>query len=116
VDVRLSLEESDPELLRSLEDWLRREPELRGRVRQADAQPATGEMGALSEALVVAASSGGALSVLAASLRVWFAQPKRSDVHVCVETADGQVVTATAERVARPEEFVREVLGGRAAR
>jgi hypothetical protein len=111
MDVRLKLEQTDSQELGELRDWLRTEPELRGRVTIQDEQPRPGQMGAIGDMLVVAAGSGGALSVLFASLKAWFAQPKRSDVRIEMQTADGRKIVLTAERVSRPEELVREVLG-----
>jgi hypothetical protein len=67
-------------------------------------------MGALTDVLVVAAGSGGTLTVLAHSLRAWFAQPKRSDVRIQVKTPDGREITVNAERVSRPKVIVDEVL------
>lgn len=111
MDVQLMFEETNPQELQQLRDWLLQEPELRGRVKMQDRQPGQERMGALGDALVVAAGSGGALSVLFASLKVWFAQPKRSDVQIELQKADGQRIVLTAERVSRPEDLVREVLG-----
>lgn len=111
MDLRLSLGEGDPEVLHALHQWLRNEPELRGRVRQVDRQPAPGEMGALADVLMVALGSGGAVGVVASSLKVFFAQPRRSDVQITIETSDGRKVSVNAQRAANPEEIVREVLG-----
>lgn len=101
----------DAEELRALHDWLRREPELRGKARLSNAEPAPGEMGGVADVLMVAVGSGGALAVFASSLRVYFAQPKRSDVTVLIETTDGRKISVDAKRVAHPEELVREILG-----
>lgn len=109
VDVQLTFEKSDADELRLLHEWLTLEPELRGKVKKNQPQ-STQEMGVLGEALAVAVGSGGALSVLFTSLKVWFAQPRRSDVRIELETGDGRKVMLDARRVARPEELVREVL------
>jgi hypothetical protein len=54
--------------LESLGDWLRGERELTGRVRLASAAPRSGELGAVSETLLVAVGSGGAITVLISAL------------------------------------------------
>jgi membrane-associated two-gene conflict system component 1 (EACC1) len=110
VDVQLSLEQTDPDMLQSLHNWLCNESELRGRIAAVDRTPRPGEMSGFSDVLVVALSSGGALSVLAASLRAWFAQPRRAKVTINVKTANGATISVDADRVTRPEEIVREVL------
>lgn len=99
--------------LESLGDWLRGEPELAGRVRAAMAEPRPGELGTLGEALLVAVGSGGAVSVLAASLKAWLAQPRRSAVAIRVE-GDGRTVELSADRVTgeQVEALVRQALGG----
>lgn len=110
MNLRLYSDNNDPEVLRSLYQWLRNEPELRGRVQQLDRQPAPGEMGALADVLMVALGSGGAVGVVASSLKVFFAQPRRSDLKITIETSDGRKVSVDAKRAANPEVIVREVL------
>ncbi|GAA2781767.1 hypothetical protein GCM10010470_14630 [Saccharopolyspora taberi] len=91
----------------SLHEWLRREDELRGLV-SVDRPPIrSGEMGALSDTLVVSVSSAGAITVLARSLSVWLRQ-RRSDVKITVD-ADGSV-TVDAKRAPDAEALVRKVL------
>ena len=85
--------------LESLEEWLTGEPELAGQVRLSASGPREGELGALAEVLIAAVSSGGAVSVLATSLRAWLSQPRRSDVRIRVEGDGGRVVEIAAERV-----------------
>jgi hypothetical protein len=111
MNVRLTLNESDAEKLQELREWLLNESELRGQIKTPSAQPDSNQMGVLGDALIVAVGSGGALSVLFASLKAWFAQPKRSDVRIEVRTEDGRQIILSAARVSRPEEIVREVLG-----
>lgn len=84
--------------LESLGDWLRGEPELAGRVEITGSGPGEGELGALGDALVVAVGSGGALSVLAASLKAWLSQPRRSDFRIRVQGPDGHAVEISADR------------------
>jgi hypothetical protein len=100
-------------LLESLGDWLRGEPQLAGRVSATGPEPASGELGVLSDALVVAVGSGGTLSALAMSLKGWLSQPRRSDVRIQVRRDDGAVVEIAADRVHghQIEALLREVLG-----
>lgn len=109
--VWLSVEGNDPvEGLAELSEWLGQESELRGLVKQVATVPAPGELGALTDALVAAVSSGGAISVLAASLKAFLAQPRRSDVRIVLRTADGRQVEVEAKRIDDAEAIVRETL------
>ncbi|MBO2459111.1 effector-associated constant component EACC1 [Actinomadura violacea] len=85
--------------LENLHDWLAGERELQGRVRPAAPQPAPGELGDLSNILLVTLGSGGAVSVLAASLRGWFAQPRRASVKIQLKTEKGETLTIDAKNV-----------------
>jgi hypothetical protein len=112
MDVRLSVAGADP--VGSLEEvasWLSQEPELRGRVKPVAAVPAVGELGAVAEVLVAALGTGGAVSALAASLRGFLSQPRRSDVRITVEGPDGRRVELEAKRVENVEILVRQALG-----
>lgn len=110
--VQLSVEGDKPvEELAELSDWLHRESELRGLVSLGDAVPRPGELGTLSDLLMVAVGSGGTLSVLAASLKVFLAQPRRSDVRIVVTSPDGRRVELDAKRVGEVEQLLRQVLG-----
>ncbi|MEV0188039.1 hypothetical protein AB0I39_05825 [Kitasatospora purpeofusca] len=95
----------------SLTDWLRGEPGLT-RVTLTGRAPAPGEMGSVLDAVTVAIGAGGALSVLASSLRVWFAQPRRSDVRLKIRRADGGTLELDAKRVraADLEDLLRSAL------
>ncbi|WP_046722558.1 effector-associated constant component EACC1 [Streptomyces xiamenensis] len=111
--VRLLVEGEEPvDGLIDLSDWLRAEPELRGMVALSTAVPSPGELGGLSDALVIAVSSGGALTVLAASLRAFLAQPRRSDIRIVVHGPEGHRVEVDAKRVGDVEALLREVLRG----
>ena len=90
--------------LASLNEWLRRADELRGRVRPVPKVPAPGEMGGAIDVLVVAAGAGGVLTVLANSLSVWLAKPRRS-VTVAVERPDGTRVEITGEHLRSVDEL-----------
>ena len=109
--VRLSVEGDEPvEGLAELSDWLHLESELRGLVSPGDALPGPGALGALSDLLMVAVGSGGTLSVLAASLKVFLAQPRRSDVRIVVTSPDERRVELGAKRVGDVEQLLRQVL------
>lgn len=112
MQVRISIVGEDHAALESLDNWLRQEHELAGRVTLAVTRPREGELGSLGEALVVAVSSGGTLSVLAASLKAWLSIPHRSDVRIKVQRPDGHFVEIDADRVSseRIDNLVRQVL------
>lgn len=93
--------------LEDLCDWLRAEYELSGRVDLVRTPTAPGErgripgpreMGAVPAALEIALGSGGALTVLAASIKSWFEQPRRSTYRIRVPVSDGRVVEIDADR------------------
>ncbi|HEV2634864.1 MAG TPA: hypothetical protein VGX23_06925 [Actinocrinis sp.] len=112
--VRLSVVAADddgpePRLaeLEDLCDWLRAEYELSGRVDLVRTPTAPGgsgtipgprEMGAIPAALEIALGSGGALTVLAASIKSWFEQPRRSTYRIRVPVSGGRVVEIDADR------------------
>jgi hypothetical protein len=100
VEVRISVLNGDRVTeLESLDDWLRGEPDLAGRVNRAGLKPGIGELGALADALVVSVGSGGTLSVLALSLNTWLSHARRSHVRIRVEGDSGQVVEIQADHV-----------------
>lgn len=81
MDVRIAVASGTEEDLRSLHDWLRHDDLLRHAVRREYRPRAGGELGTtLLDAVQVAVASGGAITVLAGSLAVWFRQPRRSNV------------------------------------
>src|SRR5215472_15273268 len=76
--------------LKNLEDWLLDDPELAGyRITRPAGSPAPGEMGALSDVLVIALGSGGAGATLAGSLSVWL-RTRVGDVTLRVRTPRGE--------------------------
>jgi len=114
VDVRIAVDGRDADAdADALWDWLRNEPELRGRVRTASASTPEGAMGASTELVVQAAATmagAGALwAALARSLSVWLTQ-RRSDITVKVTGPDGRQVSVNAKRVADPERLLRQAL------
>ncbi|WP_051837966.1 effector-associated constant component EACC1 [Streptomyces sp. NRRL WC-3742] len=91
--------------------WLRGERGLAGLVRAESRPPAEGEMGGVTDVLVVALGTGGAGAVLAGSLTAWL-RTRRADVSVTV-TTDAGSVKVNAHNV-KPDDVVpmiREVLG-----
>jgi hypothetical protein len=76
--------------LKNLEDWLLEDPGLAGcPITRPPSSPAPGEMGALSDVLVVALGSGGAGATLASSLSVWL-RTRVGDVTLRVRTPRGE--------------------------
>jgi hypothetical protein len=101
---------ADETVLEDLGNWLKNEFELRGTVRRKLTLPEPGTMGAVTDLLTVALASGGAVTVLAASLGVWFAQPRRSDVRLRITTAAGEKIEVDAKRVRDVEALLQAVL------
>jgi Effector Associated Constant Component 1 len=103
VEIRISVADGDVADLESLDDWLRGERGLAGRVKLIGPVPHTGELGALTETLVVALGEGGAITVvgaaLAGALRAWLSHPRRSDVTIKIHRTDGNFVEIVADRV-----------------
>lgn len=112
-EVRLSVVADDAvDALAQLSSWLRQEPDLRGRVSFAAEDPRPGVLGSSTDALVVAVGGGGAISVLAASLKTFLSLPRRSDVRIKIhETSNGRTVELDVKRVADVEAVIRGVLG-----
>ena len=119
MEIRISIASGDLADLESLDDWLRGERELAGRVTLAAPSPRKGELGALAETLIIAVGSGGAITVvgsaLAGALKAWLSQPRRSDVTLKIHRPDGTSVELAAKRVrARDidiETTIRQALG-----
>lgn len=110
MEIRISMAGGEITELESLDDWLRGERELTGRVKLVSAQPREGQLGALSDALVVAVGSGGAVSVLAASLKAWLSLPRRSDVRIRIHRIDGSSVDIDAKRVGAGQVNVQSLI------
>lgn len=103
--VLLSGGEDAQDELSSLRQWLADEAEFRGRVRVERAPVEPGHMGAITDALQVALSNEGALTVLAGSVAVWLRQ-RRSKLTVKIVNEDGssQEISASgpaADTIAR---------------
>jgi hypothetical protein len=84
--------------LRSLRQWMIDGGELRGPFELREPGPRPGEMGSLTDALVVAAGSGGAITALAGVLISWL-RHRTSDVTVKVTRPDGTTVELSASRI-----------------
>jgi hypothetical protein len=93
--------------LRSLYDWLRNEPELRGRVRLRSTAPVFEQMGSAVE--IVVAIAGPTIPVLIRVLPVWL-QQRRSDVQITIAGPGGRKASISAKRVLNPESIIRQVL------
>ena len=94
----------------SLWDWLRDEPELRGRLRTRSAPTPDKTMGVPIELVVVLATATTAVvSALARSVSTWLVQ-RRSDLTVKVTGPDGRKISVSSRRVADPEQLLRAVL------
>jgi hypothetical protein len=118
MEVRISVVGGDRQGgLESLDNWLREEAGLAGLVRVAGAEPRKGELGALADTLVVAVGSGGTLSVLATSLKVWLSHPRKSDIGIRLQGNDGRTIEIDAKRVDTDdiEALLRRILGDKVA-
>lgn len=91
MDVRIVVDEGDPDDVSSLHRWLAAEDDLRGRIRAVRRPIADTEMGGAIEALSVAVGTGGAGTVLAASLSTWL-RTRKTAVKLRVETDKRTVV------------------------
>lgn len=107
-DLHITVEGQDSDL-ESLQDWLGREPELRGQLRQGQAPGPDGAMGAVVDVIVGVVSSGAA-TTLAKSLQVWLTQ-RRADVVLKVSGPAGREVVLDAKRIPEAERLVNTALG-----
>jgi hypothetical protein len=96
---RVEIDVGDERELRSLRKWLVDEPGLRGwRITLANPELAPGDMGAISDVLVVALGSGGAGAALVASLSAWL-QTRVTTVKMRMRSDAGEVeIEATTAR------------------
>jgi hypothetical protein len=80
-------------------------------IKPASAGPAPGELGVAADVLVAAVGSGGAISVLAASLKAFLVLPRRTDLRIVLSAPDGHKVEIDAKRVGDAEALIREAIG-----
>lgn len=88
--------------LRSLRSWMIDAGDLRGPIELRQSDPGPGELGSLTDALVVAAGSGGAITALAGVLISWL-RHRTSDLTVKVTRPDGSSVEVDGKRIRRLE-------------
>lgn len=104
--IRLTGETARAELT-ALAEWLSREDEFRGRstIEPSGARP--GDMGGISEVVIVALGAQGAGTVLAASLSVWI-RHRRPSADIEVTGPGGQSVKISLHNA--PEAVLETVL------
>jgi hypothetical protein len=85
--------------LESLHDWLQQDSAFSGRVSFRAPQPSPTELGTLVDVLTVAVGTGGAVSILASSIKAWLTLPRRSDIRIRIHSQDGTEVDFSADRV-----------------
>jgi hypothetical protein len=108
MDVRICVEGDHADELRALYAWLGEEQELRGQVRLAQAAPGSTQLGAVTDAIVVALGAGGAGTVLVSSLVNWV-KTRRPALRLTVE-ASGRKVELELESVADAAPILKQVL------
>ena len=109
MDARITLADGGPADLDALAEWLGAESELRGRVTRERPEIRPGQMGALSEVLLVALGSGGAITALIGAIPLWL-KHRRSDLKVVVSDGDGRQVSIDATNVHDAEALIRQIL------
>lgn len=109
MDVEITLDGLDRlDELQSLEEWLLEDPGLAGcPVSRPTAAPVPGQMGVLSDILIVALGSGGVGAALASSLSVWL-RTRVSDLTVRIRTHQGEV-ELEARNVKDPEAVIEAI-------
>ncbi|MFE3542898.1 hypothetical protein ACFXK0_08010 [Nocardia sp. NPDC059177] len=85
-----------------LKDWLNGTDELRGRVTLPPSRIRPGEMGGLTEVLVVTLGAGGIAPVLIQSLTGWLTA-RRSDISLTLKTGEHTELTVDLKRIKQPE-------------
>jgi hypothetical protein len=116
VDVQIAVEGTEADQA-SLWDWLRQEPELRGRIRRRSLPPPQGAMGSFTE-LVVEGIVTGTISTLGGllgqSLSIWLTRPQAHSgipTTITVTATNGQRVSLTTKNAADAERLLRAALG-----
>ncbi|WP_446224774.1 effector-associated constant component EACC1 [Nocardia sp. IBHARD005] len=85
-----------------LKEWLNGTDELRGRVTLPTSRIRPGEMGGLTDVLVVAVGAGGIAPVLIQSLTGWLTA-RRSDITLTLKTGEHTEITVDLKRIKQPE-------------
>lgn len=98
--------------LESLHDWLDHESDLRGRVTAAQAEPTANQLGVGADTLSIAVGAGGAISVLASALKGFFAQPRRTDITITIQTRTGTRIDLDAKNVKDVDALLSRLTGG----
>ncbi|MFE6838584.1 hypothetical protein ACFVFI_27560 [Streptomyces sp. NPDC057705] len=99
MDVRVLGEGQDAaDQLRSLQEWLVRVEELRGRVRAEEPPPPPGKLGPVLETLVVALGPGGAVTAFSVAVLAWL-RTRRGDVRIKLTLPGRRSLELTARRV-----------------
>ncbi|MFG2401342.1 effector-associated constant component EACC1 [Streptomyces lydicus] len=99
----------DGSTMEGLTDWLRREPELRGKVKMHSKPIGEGDLGAAADIAIVAVGSGGAMTVLAQSLKAWLSRPRRSRLRISLESEQGIRMEVEADHPEDVERLLREL-------
>ena len=110
VKVTISLAGDDAPELASLYTWLQRDDEFRGMVHPVKAAPQSGEMGGITQALIVTLGSGGTITVLAGTLSAWLSA-RRTRISVDFSVGDrSQRVDIDAANAADAERLFKAAL------
>lgn len=115
VEVRIAVDGTDADG-EALWDWLRQEPELRGRIRRRSLPPPPGAMGSLTELVVegiVTGTIGTLAGLLGQSLSIWLTRPRHRSgtcTTITVTATNGQSVSLTTENAADAERLLRTAL------
>lgn len=107
IDIALSMDGREGDL-ESLEEWLRSEDGLRGRIDRGNCEKPVGTMGGTTDVIVTLATSG-TLSVVARSVQVWLTQ-RKPDLVVDIRSPNGKRMTVTAQKVKDPDDLVHDML------
>jgi cysteine synthase len=94
----IASDDLSPDDLRSLRRWMLDVHDVRGPIDLRQADPRPGELGTVTDALVVAVGSGGALTAFASALVSWI-RHRTSDVIVKVTRPDGSTLEYDGRRV-----------------
>jgi hypothetical protein len=100
---------STPEAF-ALKAWFDDVPELRGRSTVEVAPTQIGDLGGVSDVLVVALGSGGAVSVIAGALVRWFSIRQRSHPLKLTVTNGKKKVSIEVDQTTDSADLIKEIL------